>query len=128
MKSMLYAAIATIALAGASHADPAEGMWQTQVDDGAYAHVQIAPCGGAFCGTIRRTFRAGSEYDSPNKGKQIVRNMVPQGGGAYAGQVWRPSNDKIYLGKMNVSGNRLQLKGCVAGGLLCSSQIWARLN
>ena len=124
----LLAAMAFAALGTAAQADPAEGLWQTQVDDGAYAHVRMAPCGSDVCGTITRTFKGGAEYESPNKGKVLVRNMTPQGGGAYAGQVWRPSNNKIYLGKMTLAGDRLQLKGCVAGGLICSSQTWARIQ
>lgn len=120
---------ATFALAaGAASADPIEGVWQTQPDEGAFAHVTVAPCGGAFCGTISRTFRDGAEYQSPNLGRQIVIDMASQGGGDYAGRVWRPSNDKIYAGKAAVAGDRLNLSGCVAGGLLCSSQTWVRVQ
>jgi len=54
--------------------------------------------------------------------------MKPQGGGKYAGKVWRPSNGKIDIGKMDVSGKSLKLSGCVAGGLICSKQTWARLK
>ena len=129
MKNILKTAAAMIALASPALADPAEGVWQTEVDDGAFAHVTIAPCGAAFCGTISRTFQnGGTEYNSENKGRQIVIDMVAQGGGAYAGQVWRPSNNKIYVGKMQVNGNSLVLKGCVAGGLICASQGWARVQ
>ena len=120
---------AALALGGtAAAADPIEGVWQTQPDEGAFAHVTIAPCGGAFCGTITRTFKDTQEYQSPNLGRQIVIDMAPQGGGKYQGQVWRPSNDKVYLGKMQLAGNSLKLQGCVAGGLLCSSQTWSRLQ
>lgn len=127
-KTMMVMAGAAIALAGAAMADPAEGIWQTEVDDGAFAHVQIAPCGNAVCGTIARTFNSDGEYQSPNIGRQIVIDMVPSGDGDYAGSVWRPSNDKIYVGKMNVNGDALILKGCVAGGLICASQGWARVG
>ena len=114
--------------AGMAAADPLEGTWQTQPDDGAFAHVTIAPCGANFCGKIARTFRDGAEYDSPNKGKTLVIDMVPQGGGEYEGSVWRPSNDKIYIGKMTVNGDALRLRGCVAGGLICASQNWVRVG
>ncbi|WP_136439214.1 DUF2147 domain-containing protein [Pacificoceanicola onchidii] len=127
MKTTLLAA-GLIALAGMASADPAVGTWKTQVDDGAYAHVTISPCGANVCGVISRTFNASGEYNSPNKGKQLVRSMAPQGGGAYKGKVWRPSNNKIYTGKMQLSGNSLKLSGCVAGGLLCSSQTWSRIR
>ena len=109
-------------------ADPIEGVWQTQPDEGSFAHVTIAPCGGAFCGTISRTFQGNQEYRSPNLGRQIVIDMAPQGGGNYAGKVWRPANDKIYNGKASVQGDRMSLSGCVAGGLICKSQTWARVQ
>lgn len=127
---MKFAAVAVLALMAvpAFAADPVEGLWQTQVDDGAYAHVQLAPCGQAICGTIARTFNASGEYKSPNLGKQLVIDMMPQGGGRYQGQVWRPSNDKVYLGKIELNGNSLSLAGCIAGGLLCSKQTWQRVK
>jgi uncharacterized protein (DUF2147 family) len=127
-KLAMIAGAALVAMAGAAAADPAEGIWQTEVDDGAFAHVRIAPCGSAVCGTIARTFNSEGEYQSPNIGKQIVRDMVAQGGGDYEGSVWRPSNDKIYIGKMSVTGDTLILRGCVAGGLICASQGWARVG
>lgn len=116
-----------LVLASAAGADPIEGIWKTQTDDGAYAHVSIEPCGAAFCGTIIRTYNASGEYQSPNIGKQLVRNMAPQGGGKYKGNVWRPSNDKVYIGKADVSGDAMKLSGCVAGGLICAKQAWTRL-
>lgn len=124
----LFAAAALVLAAGAAQADPIEGLWQTQPDEGAFAHVTVAPCGSAFCGTITRTFKGQSEYDSPNKGKQLMIDMVPNGSGGYEGKVWRPSNNKIYAGKASVSGNQMSLSGCVAGGLLCKSQTWVKLQ
>ncbi len=127
MKRVLMA-MAFASVAGMAAADPAEGVWQTQEDAGAYAHVTMKPCGQAFCGVISKSFKDGAEFKSPNTGKQIVIDMVPVGGGAYEGQVWRPSNNKIYTGKMQISGNSMQLKGCVAGGLICKSQSWTRVK
>lgn len=128
MKKIATLAAALSALATIAAADPAEGVWQTEVDDGSYAYVTISTCGSAVCGTISRTFNSSGEYQSPNLGRQIVIDMVPQGGGEYEGSVWRPSNDKIYIGKMNVSGDSLRLRGCVAGGLICASQNWTRVQ
>lgn len=88
----------------------------------------MTPCGGAVCGKIARTFNDSGEYKSKNLGKTLVIDMKAEGGGKYKGKVWRPSNDKIYIGKMAVSGNTLKLSGCVAGGLICSKQTWQRLN
>jgi uncharacterized protein (DUF2147 family) len=128
MKRILKTAIALIAFAIPALADPAEGIWQTEVDDGAFAYVSIAPCVDAYCGVISRTFRnGGEEYQSENIGRQIVIDMVAAGGGKYKGHAWRPSNDKIYVGKMSVSRDALVLKGCVAGGLICIGQDWIRV-
>ena len=129
MKTRFAVALAAIlGLAGAASADPIEGIWQTEVDDGSYALVTVAPCGAAYCGTISRTFNAQGEYASPNIGRQIVRSMTPQGGGAYEGQVWRPSNNKVYLGKVQLNGSQMTLRGCVAGGLICARQTWAKVQ
>lgn len=127
MRGILGAAVLMLA-AGAASADPIEGVWQTQPDDGAFAHVAIAPCGAAFCGTIIRSFRDRVEYASPNLGRQIVIDMVPKGGGNYEGRVWRPANDKVYSGKAQVGDDRMSLSGCVAGGLICKSQTWVRVR
>ena len=127
MKVLKLAAIA-LAIATPVAAEPALGTWKTQVDDGAYAHVKMVKCGSAVCGTIARTFNADGEYKSENLGKQLVRSMTPVGGGKYEGKVWRPSNNKIYIGKMDVQGSKLKLAGCIAGGLLCSKQTWTRVN
>lgn len=127
MRKFLFAA-ALVFGATAASADPLEGVWQTQEDDGAYAHVTIAPCGAAFCGVITKAFKDGGEYASPNLGKQIVIDMAPQGDGTYDGQVWRPSNDKIYVGGIELEGDSMKLAGCVAGGLICKKQTWSRVK
>lgn len=129
MKQLIAAAALTILGAGALAADPIEGVWQTQPDDGAFAHVKISPCGGAYCGTITHAFdSAGKPIKTKNIGKQIVRSMAPQGGGKYKGKVLRPADGKTYNGKAEVSGNRMMLAGCVAGGLICKKQTWARVK
>ena len=128
MKRITLALAGLLVSAGVAAADPVEGVWKTEVDDGAYAHIQMAPYGAAYCGVIAKTFNASGEYQSENLGKKLVIDMVPNGDGSYAGSVWRPSNNKIYIGKMTLNGNKLKLKGCVAGGLICSGQNWVRVQ
>jgi len=128
MKKLALCLALALGLTGPASADPVEGLWQTEVDDGAYAYIDMKPCGAALCGIIARTFNSTGEYQSENLGKRLVIDMVPNGNGSYAGQVWRPSNNKIYIGKMDLSGNSLRLRGCVAGGLICSSQNWRRVQ
>jgi uncharacterized protein (DUF2147 family) len=125
-----FAITAALAFLGsAACADPIEGVWQTEVDDGAYAHITIAPCAAAFCGVISQSFKEdGSAFASENIGKTIVIDMIPQGEGDYEGSVFRPSNGKTYYGTIALSGDKLKLSGCVAGGLICSKQNWARVQ
>ncbi|MBY6092759.1 DUF2147 domain-containing protein [Pseudooceanicola sp. 502str34] len=124
----LKTALAALVLStGAAMADPVEGMWQTQVDDGAYAIVKMAPCGGQICGTIARTFRSGGEYKSENIGRQLVWDMAAKGGGAYGdGKIWQPSTDKVYRSKMVLNGETLAVSGCF--GPICKKQTWTRVK
>jgi len=128
MKALAVGIAFALGLAGMAAADPVLGVWKTQPDDGSYAHIAMETCGAAVCGKIARTFNSEGEYPSPNIGKTLVLDMVPNGDGSYAGKVWRPSNGKIYTGKMDLSGNSLALRGCVAGGLICSKQTWSRVR
>lgn len=129
MKKLVITVALALGLAGAAAADPLDGTtWKTQPDDGAYAYVEMYPCAAKVCGKIVRTFNEFGEYQSPNLGKKLVIDMQPNGDGSYNGKVWQPSKNKIYIGKMAVSGNAIKLKGCVAGGLICKAQDWVRLN
>lgn len=126
MKRFALAA-AMILAAGTAFADPVEGIWKTQEDDGAYAHVKISQCGAALCGVISRTFKAGGEYKSENIGKQLVWDMQAKGDGTYnSGKIWQPSTGKVYKSKMALSGDTLKVSGCV--GPICKKQTWSRVK
>ncbi|WP_164657962.1 DUF2147 domain-containing protein [Tropicibacter sp. Alg240-R139] len=132
MKKLILGAALGLGLAGTAAADPVAGIWKTErADDGAYLHVGIAPCGSAICGTIDTAFdSAGNmspEYE--HLGKQMIWDMVPDGGGAYSGgKIWAPDSNKTYSSKMSLNGNSLTVKGCVAGGLICRGQNWTRVK
>jgi len=117
MKTWLMAAGLCLT-AGMAVADPVEGLWQTRADDnGHYGHVEVKPCGAAYCGTLVRAYDgAGKPIESPNIGRQIVWDMVPKGDGAYGdGKIWSPDRDKTYSSKMALAGDALAVKGCVLG-------------
>ncbi len=124
----LTLAAAAICLAGmAQAADPVTGAWRTQADDnGNFALVRIVPCGDALCGTIARAYdSSGTPMESEKVGRRIVWDMQPRGGGSYAdGRIWAPDRDKVYDSRMQLSGDRLEVKGCVFG--ICRGQTWAR--
>lgn len=108
----LAAAIATLG-AGAAHADPIEGRWRTQ----AGSTAQIAPCGGAFCITLKSGEHAGKR----------IGTLSLSGENSYRGEITDPENDKTYSGKASISGGTLKMSGCVLGGLICRSQNWSKL-
>lgn len=127
MKRVFLAAVAAMSLAAPALADPVAGTWKTEVDDGHYAHIKIAPCGAQICGTIAKAFDANGPIKSENIGKPIVWDMQPQGGGKYKnGKIWQPSTGKVFNSKMALSGNALKVSGCV--GPLCKAQTWSRVN
>ena len=107
-------------------------MWKTaEGEEGGYLYVSIAACGAAICGTIDRAFD-GDGAPSPDYGhlgKTLIRDMTADGGGAYSGgTIWAPDTDKTYRSKMALSGDALEVKGCVAGGLICRGQTWTRVR
>ncbi|MCG7491971.1 DUF2147 domain-containing protein [Thalassobius sp. Cn5-15] len=127
MKKMILAAALTIAGAAGAYADPVEGVWKTEEDAGAYAHVTMSKCGEQICGVISSAFDANGAVTSPNVGKKIVWDMNPEGSGSYkGGKIWQPSTGKIFKSKMALSGNSLKVSGCV--GPFCKKQTWSRVQ
>lgn len=129
MRVFAFAAAFAV-IGGVAMADPVEGTWQTRKDDnGNYGHVQIKPCGKAFCGTLVKAFNSeGKEIDSPNVGKRIVWDMVAYPNGLYDdGKIYSPDRDKTYNGDMTLNGNSLSVRGCVLG--ICrDGGTWKRVN
>lgn len=117
MKTLLIAA--SLAVFGSvALADPVEGIWQTKKDDnGNFGHIEIKPCGPAFCGTLITAFNgAGQEIESPNVGRKIVWDMVAYPNALYDdGQIYSPDRDKTYNGDMTLAGDSLKVRGCVLG-------------
>lgn len=130
MKTFALAAVLAVFGTAALAADPVEGTWKTKPDDnGNFGHVQIKPCGPAFCGTLVKAFDgSGKQIESPNVGRQIVWDMVAYGDGFYDdGKVYSPDRDKTYNSEMQLSGNSLTVKGCVLG--ICrDGGTWTRVK
>lgn len=132
MKRLVLGAVLGMALAGSASADPASGTWKTQPGDtGGYLHVAVAPCGAALCGTIKAAFdkNGANQTDYEHLGKRMIWDMTSDGGGSYSGgKIWAPDSNKTYNSKMALNGNTLNVKGCVAGGLICRGQDWKRVK
>ena len=113
-----YLAPLLVFLAAPAFAEPVLGLWQTAKDDnGNYGHIEVVACGNAICGTLIRAYNdAGEQVPSDNIGRQIIWDMVAQGGGKYGkGKIYSPDRDKTYNSRMTLSGDVLAVKGCVLG-------------
>lgn len=111
MRSIIIAAALALSAITAQAAEPIEGNWKTASG----ATAQIAPCGGAFCVTLK---------SGKHSGKQIGK--MSGSGDSYKGTITDPEADKTYSGSGSVSGNSLKMKGCVMA-VLCKTQTWTRL-
>ncbi|MEO0664979.1 MAG: DUF2147 domain-containing protein [Pseudomonadota bacterium] len=126
MKTLIAAA--AIALAGsAAMADDVLGTWKSEPGDtGGFIHVAMVQCGSKICGNIVEV--VGNDNDSI-VGRQIIADMSPNGSGSYSGgTIWAPDQDRTYRSKMQLSGNSLNVEGCVLGGAICRGQTWTRIN
>lgn len=129
MKRLVVAALLALA-PGMALADPAEGIWKTATDDyGYFGHVEIRPCGKRFCGTLVEVFNPhGQRIDSPNKGARVLWDLAANGKGGYGkGKGWAPDRNRTYNAAMTVSGDRLSLRACAAGGF-CRDEAWTRVK
>ena len=119
-----------IALAApvAASAQDVTGTWRTEATDEGYLEVRIAPCGEAICGTILGARDlAGRSQPYEHAGRWMIRNMQPDGPGAWTGgEIWDPRNGRTFRSKMALSGSELTVSGCVLG--FCQGQVWRRVN
>lgn len=133
MKQLALATVLVTLASSAFAADPVDGVWKTEPDKtGAYLNVSIGACGSKICGTIKSAFDASGSEDKSyaSLGKKMIWDMVPEGGGTYdKGQIWDPDRNENFGSKMTLDGSdKLNVKGCAAGGLLCQTQTWTRVQ
>ncbi|WP_101068211.1 DUF2147 domain-containing protein [Roseovarius salinarum] len=131
MKHIATAVALLLAGAGAALAEPLEGMWQTSPDDnGHVGWVEVTTCGATLCGKLVKAFDSdGRPIESDNIGRKIISRTEPAGDGRYTGRVYSPDRDKTYRSKLELSGDRLSVSGCVMGGLICrDGGTWVRVE
>lgn len=107
----------------------AVGTWQTESNGKGYLHVAVEPCDDALCGTIIMAFDADDVANESYEhiGKKMIWGMKPGAeSGWVGGRIWDPSGDKTYKSKMSVSGDTLNVSGCVL--MFCRSQVWNRVE
>ncbi len=131
MKTFITAAVLSIGMAGTAFAaDPIVGNWRTIADDnGNSGLISVSECGTKICGVLVKSYdKSGKAFKSENQGRKLIWDMVNTGGGSYGkGKVYSPDRGKTYSGKLQLSGNKLNVQGCVLG--ICrSGGSWARVK
>ena len=124
MKRIALIAVLT-AFATQTLADDVFGIWKSEPGEtGGFITVKVQACGARICGTI---FEVVGNKNKEPEGKIIIKDMTADGGGKYSGgTIWTPDTNKTYKSKMNLKGDNLAVKGCVA--FICRSQDWTRLK
>lgn len=125
-KLAIIAALA--AFANPASADALLGKWLTAPDENGFsAIINIAPCGSKICGTnVQSMDPSGKKVKTASTGTKLMWDMVNTGGGNYAGRVYSPAKKKEYKGKLQLSGNSLNVKGCI-GPVCLSAGTWKRM-
>jgi uncharacterized protein (DUF2147 family) len=120
MRRSALAFFALVASAQYTFAGDVSGVWLHE--DGG-SKVRFTQCGAAVCGAITWLRDKGG---AGKVGQRVFYDMMPAGDNAWEGKAFEPSSGKEYSGKMALSGERLTTAGCVFGGLICKSIVWAR--
>ena len=115
------------------------GTWLTQQGD---AHIRVAHCGKALCGTVvwlkdaidPQTGKPPVDEHNPDpnkRGRRIlglrIFAMAPDGQGTWAGSIYNSDDGQSYAGKLLWhSADQLEVQGCA--GALCGGEMWRRVG
>ena len=123
--------LASLVAAGPALADPIEGLWRTAPDDhGDVGYIRAGDCGAGYCGVLERAENAQGKAIQPDTlGRKIVWDLKADKAGLYEGRIYAPDRDKEYMSRLELSGNRISVNGCVLGGLICrDGGQWTRVQ
>jgi uncharacterized protein (DUF2147 family) len=135
----IFAALAFgLTLSAAWAAEPT-GTWLTEKAD---AHIRIARCGPALCGTVvwlkdpydHKTGKPPVDEQNPDPSKRHrpilglrIFAMTQDARGDWSGGIYNSDDGQTYRGKLVPRGaNQLEVRGCV--GALCSGETWRRVG
>jgi|SRR6185312_17199154 len=113
------------------------GTWLTQQGD---AHIRVAKCGKALCGTVvwlkdavdAKTGQPPVDDKNPDPGKRSrkilgiqIFAMEQNATGSWTGGIYNSDDGKTYDGRLSPQGeDGLEVQGCA--GSLCGSEVWTR--
>jgi uncharacterized protein (DUF2147 family) len=135
----LVGAAGFLALTLPAHAENPLGVWLTKDAD---AHVRIADCGGALCGTIvwlkdpidDATGRPMTDKHNPDPamrhrpvlGIQVMYAMHPSGPDRWSGSFYNSDDGRTYDGNLIILGPAsVKVEGCL---IICLGETWQRVD
>ncbi len=135
LAALFAAATAFTTPAAAASAADAFGVWQ-HPENG--SHVRMYQCGGGLCAKVVKV-RDRSRKDvhnpkaelrsRPVEGIVIMRGARKTGDDSWKGRLYNTRDGKTYTGVITVkSKQKLEMEGCVLGGLLCQGVTWSRVR
>ncbi|MEM1196705.1 MAG: DUF2147 domain-containing protein [Pseudomonadota bacterium] len=97
--------------------------------------VQVTPCGeDVRCGTVvwaNEKAKADAAKGGTEElvGTQMLRKFREGKKGAWKGKAFVADIGKEFSGTIRpLDYNTMEVKGCIAGGLICKKQIWTRVT
>lgn len=121
--AITLATAALLAIGPAPAAADPSGTW---LRENGGARVRMTKCGDAICGTI--TWLKDPANTKSKVGQRVFFDMKPNGADAWAGKAFNPEDGQTYSGKITLSGSSMTTAGCVAGGWICRSVSWSKVN
>jgi uncharacterized protein (DUF2147 family) len=126
-----------VAAAAPASAEELIGTWLTQQGD---AHIRVAKCGKALCGTVLwlrdandpKTGQPPVDDKNPNaslRSRKIlgirIFAMEEDATGSWTGGIYNSDDGQTYKGRLSPRGeNEMEVQGC--SGNLCGSEVWTR--
>ena len=128
--TLLIAALVAFCFTTPALSNGIVGLWQTEPDrKDLTSHIQIAPCGPSFCGTILRAFNPeGEEVQTKNIGKRLFWDVEDLGEGRYGeGVAFVPLiNARTENFILILDGENLIITGRM--GPMRSTSTWTRIQ
>ncbi|TBW39060.1 DUF2147 domain-containing protein [Siculibacillus lacustris] len=133
-RTTIFAAalVALLDVAGAAAADP-HGVW---LRESGSAKIKIDDCSGGLCGVVvweRNPRKDIYNPDAAKRGEPVIGRTVILGmkptdkPDQWKGEVYNAEDGKTYTGYVTMRADgKLDLQGCVFGGLICKSDTWSR--
>lgn len=133
MKRVAALWLALIGMPGMASAEPATsfGVWRNPQNS---VHVRAQPCGSKMCGVVVWA-NDKARADAARGGTQeldgliLFRDFTRENAGEWRGKVFVPDIGRTFSGTITqLDDTRLEGKGCIAGRVMCRSQIWTKVR